>query len=205
MQFRLFHQPTFFRANIVQIRNEGGLWYIYGYTEQSTKQNSESERKILEISATSRDRTSDLLAEVQILSRLSYGGSGRVAIAAAYPKLGETCAPFWPSIFRGFQCHHCWAGRSLAFNGTFPRSNPTVAASTGSTLGGAWRWEAAPIPDAWGGGRAAGGPENGPYTHVPMCGPRYVFYLIYPPPPGIELTLPGGGSGALPLGQGGGD
>ena len=101
----------------------------------------------------------------------------------------------------------CWAGRSLAFNGTFARSNPTVAASTGSTLGGAWRWEAAPIPDAWGGGRAAGGPENGPYTHVPMCmyGPRYVFYLIYPPPPGIELTLPGGGSGALPLGQRGGD
>ena len=33
---------------------------------------------------------------------------------------------------------------------------------------------------------------------------RYVFYLIYPPPPGIELTLPGGGSGALPLGQRGG-
>ena len=86
MQFRLFHQPTFFRANIVQIRNEGGLWYIYGYTEQSTKQNSESERKILEISATSRDRTGDLPAEVQILSRLSYAGSGRVGIAAAYPK-----------------------------------------------------------------------------------------------------------------------
>ena len=99
-----------------------------------------------------------------------------------------------------------WAGSILAFNGTFTRSNPTVAASTGSTLGGAWRWEAAPIPDAWGGGRAAGGPENGPYTHVPMCmyGPRYVFYLIYPPPRELNLHYRGGGQVPYHWARGGG-
>ena len=84
----------------------GGHWYIYGYTKQSTKQNSESEGKILERSATSRVRTSDLLAEGRILLRLSYGGCRLAAMPAAYPKLGENSAPFWPSIFRGSNCHH---------------------------------------------------------------------------------------------------
>ena len=103
----------------------------------------------------------------------------------------------------------CWAGRSLAFNGTFPRSNPTVTASTGSTLGGAWRWEAPPDAGPATDG-AAGLPEEQrklEMAHIrmyPCAGPQGMFFILYTPPPGIELTLPGGGSGALPLGQRGG-
>ena len=53
-----------------------------------------------------------------------------------------------------------WAGSILAFNGTFTRSNPTVAASTGSTLGGAW-WGERPLSLMHGGPAAGGAAQAG--------------------------------------------
>ena len=82
----------------------------------------------------------------------------------------------------------CWAGRSLAFNGTFARSNPTPGAPTGSTLGGAWwgEWRLEVLLQAL--------PrfEEAPQKPPDAAAARYVF-ILYTPPPGIELKLPGRG------------
>ena len=80
---------------------------------------------------------------------------------AAYPKLGENSAPFWPSIFRGSNCYHA----GLA--DLWPPMAPSQARVRQPLRAGGP--EAAPIPDAWG-----GGPGKSPGQVCP-------FYLIYPP------------------------
>ena len=82
----------------------------------------------------------------------------------------------------------CWAGRFPAFNGTFPRSNPTQAPQQGQ------RW-AAP-----GGGSGAWRPCCRPYlgsrrrprSRLMQLRPgMFLFYI--PPPPESNLSYRGGG------------
>ena len=107
------------------------------------------------------------------------------------PKEGAFLAPrFWG------QLPPRWAGRSPAFNDTFPSSNPTTGAST---LGGAWWWE-----------RSRWRPRcrrSSASWKWPRPGMIYIFFfLLYsPPPPESNLCYGGGGEVIYRRVRGGGN
>ena len=87
------NQPSFFRSNIVHIRNNGGAVVHIRIHETEHKTKRKTRRKNVKTSATGRVWTGDLLAGSQILLRLSYGGCKLTLMPAAYPKLGGEPPP----------------------------------------------------------------------------------------------------------------